>query len=343
MQTFYRRPLPAGLVPFASAEGRQVFQEALAAGDLSGWFPLAQHFHTQADPAFCGLGTLVVVLNALEIDPGRLWKGPWRWFGEELLDCCKPLDQVRAQGLSLSELACLARCNGASARVAYAADHTQGDLRAALLASARAPNGPFVVVNYDRRTLGQTGAGHFSPVAGVHVERDLALVLDVARFKYPPHWVPIPQLWEALAAIDPDTDRSRGWVVLDRSPVPIGLAFRLAADPSRWRSLAAHLAALDPVDLEDLRRRVPPDLITLPQTADPEHQRRYEDLTWKIQQTVLFRRLGPGSEALAVALWVLGDRWPALGPDLGLGELDDALRGEVEALREQVTALQCAV
>jgi hypothetical protein len=30
------------------------------------------------EPAFCGLGTLTTVLNALAIDPQRAWKGVWR-------------------------------------------------------------------------------------------------------------------------------------------------------------------------------------------------------------------------------------------------------------------------
>src|SRR5262245_19963860 len=112
-ETLYRRPLPADAIAFSSADGRQVFAEARAAGGLDGYFPLAEQFHTQSDPAFCGLGSLVVALNALGIDPGRLWKGPWRWFAEELLDCCVPLSQVRERGLDVEELACLARCNGA--------------------------------------------------------------------------------------------------------------------------------------------------------------------------------------------------------------------------------------
>src|SRR5215218_410817 len=109
--SFYRRPLPDPLIPFASSEGRAIFSEALAAGTMDGYFDLAEQFHTQSEPAFCGLGSLVVALNALAIDPGRLWKGPWRWFAEDLLDCCVPLAEVRARGLDIDELACLARCN----------------------------------------------------------------------------------------------------------------------------------------------------------------------------------------------------------------------------------------
>ena len=110
-QTFYRRPLPDSAIPFSSAEGRRLFAEALATGGLDGYFALAEQFHTQAEPTFCGLGSLVMALNALAIDPGRLWKGPWRWFAEDLLDCCVPLSTVRERGLDFDELACLARCN----------------------------------------------------------------------------------------------------------------------------------------------------------------------------------------------------------------------------------------
>src|SRR5689334_15929621 len=119
-QTLYRRPLPADATEFSSAAGRELFSEALAAGGLDGYFPLAEQFHTQSEPAFCGLGSLVVALNAMGIDPGRLWKGPWRWFAEDLLDCCVPLATVRERGLDLDELGCLARCNGAKVAVAHA-------------------------------------------------------------------------------------------------------------------------------------------------------------------------------------------------------------------------------
>ncbi|KAL3892690.1 MAG: hypothetical protein SGPRY_014882, partial [Prymnesium sp.] len=47
-----------------------------------------------AEPAYCGLGTLVNVLNALEVDPGIKSIGSWRWYSEEMLDCCVDLEEV---------------------------------------------------------------------------------------------------------------------------------------------------------------------------------------------------------------------------------------------------------
>jgi glutathione gamma-glutamylcysteinyltransferase len=223
--SLYRRPLPADLVPFASDEGRLLFREALSTGHMEGFFALSEQFHTQADPAFCGLGSLVVALNALEIDPGRLWKGPWRWFSEDLLDCCAPLDRIREKGISLDELACLSQCNGAEARVARG---SIDELRADVVAASRSPREPVVVASYTRKVLGQTGDGHFSPVGGYHPGRDLVLLLDVARFKYPPHWVPLAKLHEAMAPPDSETGRPRGWVALKRRMKASALVFSIS-------------------------------------------------------------------------------------------------------------------
>lgn len=246
MQSFYRRPLPPALVPFSSAEGRTLFREALAAGTMEGYFPLAEQFHTQAEPAFCGLGTLVMVLNALAIDPGRPWKGPWRWYSEELLDCCRPLEAVKREGLTMPQLRCLARCNGAEVE-SFSADHsTLDDLRAHAEAATRESHGPYLITAYSRAALGQTGDGHYSPVGGFHRERDLVLLLDVARFKYPPHWVPLPLLWEAMQPLDPVTKRSRGYLMMRRGEESEESSFCLAAEPSTFPSVAAELAGSFP-------------------------------------------------------------------------------------------------
>lgn len=210
--TVYRRALPDSAIAFSSPEGRRLFAEALAAGGMDGYFPLAEQFHTQSEPAYCGLGSLVVALNALAIDPGRLWKGAWRWFGEEMLDCCVPLPEIRRRGLQMDELACLARCNGARVEVFHANASNLEVLRESLRTASRGE--AVVIASYDRSEIGQSGSGHFSPIGGYHPDRELVLVLDVARFKYPPHWVSVEQLWRAMQPIDPATGKARGWLRL---------------------------------------------------------------------------------------------------------------------------------
>lgn len=328
---FHRRPLPDDLVAFSSDRGRAMLREAMDEGTAEAWFPLAEQFHTQADPATCGLGSLVVVLNALDIDPGRPWKGPWRWFSEDQLDCCVPLDVVRQRGTALHELACLASCNGAEVEVSRATEHGVDAFRDALLASVRSRSGPFVIAAYDRRALGQTGAGHYSPIGAVHRASDHALVLDVARFKYPPHWAPIARLHAGMATIDPDTGRSRGWIRLDRAPAPGPALLRLTLGPD---GLGAARAALDrvraagPVDRAAVLEALAADHTLVPRVEDADPA-----LIDALRGTAAWAAVADrvdAAQAPAAALLVL-----AVGEEAA----PEALRGEVAAVRRQLDRL----
>ncbi|KAF4044723.1 Pleckstrin homology domain-containing proteinytochelatin [Phytophthora infestans] len=214
--SFHRRHLPQDCIAFSSPEGRKLFTDAINSSTnyMQIYFPLAEQFITQAEPAFCGLATLAMCLNALQIDPGRLWKGPWRWFSEELFDCCTSLSVAKEKGISMSEFICLARCNGVLTEDYRAtSDFTLEQFREIVKRSC-ATSSEIVVLNYSRKVLGQTGDGHFSPIGGYHAERDMVLLMDVARFKYPPHWVKISRVYESMQQMDPSMDLPRGLVVL---------------------------------------------------------------------------------------------------------------------------------
>ena len=249
-RSFYRRPLPASCVAFGSAAGRALFLEALRCGCADGYWRLAETFHTQSEPAFCGLASLAMTLNALAVDPERVWKGAWRWFDESLLDCCVPLSEVAATGITLDALACLARCNGAAVAARRAPADAAGeaappaseaaalpedapagtgdagsllpeadlaefeaDVRAACEAGGGTPR-HVLLASYSRAALGQTGGGHFSPLAAYAPESRMVLILDVARFKYPPHWVALDALWAAMRRPDAATGLPRGYLRL---------------------------------------------------------------------------------------------------------------------------------
>ncbi|KAI7982078.1 Glutathione gamma-glutamylcysteinyltransferase 1 [Camellia lanceoleosa] len=76
-----------------------------------------------------------MVMNALAIDPGRKWKGPWRWFDESMLDCCEPLEKVKATGISFGKLVCLAHCSGARVEAFRTNQSTIDDFRRYMLIS----------------------------------------------------------------------------------------------------------------------------------------------------------------------------------------------------------------
>ena len=60
---------------YNSNENYDQWRLLACAGHMDCYFRLASQFRTQDEPAYCGLSTLIMVLNAMEIDPGRVWKG----------------------------------------------------------------------------------------------------------------------------------------------------------------------------------------------------------------------------------------------------------------------------
>ena len=157
-----------------------------------------------------------------------------------------PLDQrraiadVRGSGMSLAEVAALSRVTGLHTVDRRADSSSLEEFQEAIwqalgcgascdgeasgAAHRHAPfggrGGTHVVVSFNRAALKQTGEGHFSPLGGYSRRHSAVLVMDVARFKYPPYWVPLSALWEAMKPLDPATGRSRGYVVLKGASIP---------------------------------------------------------------------------------------------------------------------------
>ena len=185
------------MIEFSSPHGRKLFREALDAGYMEGFFPLIEQFHMQSEPAFCGPGCLVMVLNALALDPKRLWKNPWRWFTEDAFSCCVPLDDILKRGMLMEEFADVAQKNGADVRMVRANECSIDQFRNDLEEATKTGT-VHMALNFSRKHLQQTGDGHYSTVGGLHPSEDLALILDTSRFKYPPWWAPVSALWESM-------------------------------------------------------------------------------------------------------------------------------------------------
>lgn len=228
-RTFYRRPLPDSCISLSSEEGQARFASALARKGLKSFFPLIEQFTTQSEPAYCGISTLVIVLNSLAMDPRRTWKGPWRWYHEGLLNCCLDLEVVKNTGITIQDFRCLAMCQGLTADTVLAdeddnsrcgspgVEQFRTAVQKACVVTDETDNhlkDEMLVVSYSRAVLGQTGGGHFSPIAAYDPISDSVLILDTARFKYGAHWVGVSLLFDAMKPKDPDTGRSRGYILL---------------------------------------------------------------------------------------------------------------------------------
>ncbi|KAI8096821.1 Phytochelatin synthase-domain-containing protein [Halteromyces radiatus] len=210
--TFYQRELPATLVRFSSDKGKSLFRESMELGFAEAFFPLTGNFTTQSEPAYCGPSSLAMVLNALEVDPKRKWKGNWRWYSDELLDCCLSKEEMKINGITFDKFACLAKCHSeviAKRAPTFSFDEFQKDV-----IDVTARSDKFLVVSFSRKTLGQTGDGHFSPIGAYNPDSKMVLVLDTARYKYPSYWCPIDTLYESMNPVDKETGRPRGYFLI---------------------------------------------------------------------------------------------------------------------------------
>jgi glutathione gamma-glutamylcysteinyltransferase len=244
-QSFHGRPLPEETcIAFSSDQGRELFAKALKEGGLKSYWKLAESFTTQSQPAACGLASLVMVLNALRVDPKKVWKGVWRWWDESLFyshkadkDCKNCVDikeRNLEQGLTFEELVGNAKCERLSLEGYFASNktivanssietkklnhfrevlrHTQ--LTSSSNSSSDDVNNDMLICSFSRSVLKQTGTGHFSPIGGYVPSMDKVLVMDVARFKYPSYWVDIETLWNAMCQPDLETWKPRGYIVV---------------------------------------------------------------------------------------------------------------------------------
>ncbi|MQM19970.1 hypothetical protein Taro_052983 [Colocasia esculenta] len=265
----YRRVLPSPpAMEFSSAEGKQLFCEALQQGTMEGFFTLISHFQTQCEPAYCGLASLAMVLNALAIDPGRKWKGPWRWFDESMLDCCEPLEEVKVKGTTFGTVACLALCAGAKVEPFRTNELTVDDFRSHIVRCTSSQH-IHLIASYHRRPFKQTGAGHFSPIGGYHAEKDMVLILDVARFKYPPHWVPLSLLWEAMDTVDEATGLRRGFMLISKTRISPSVLYTLSCRNESCVRMAKYLIENIPSLLESKNPNTISEIVSLVLTAFP--------------------------------------------------------------------------
>eukprot|EP01063_Lacrimia_lanifica_P015583 TRINITY_DN22289_c0_g1_i1.p1 TRINITY_DN22289_c0_g1~~TRINITY_DN22289_c0_g1_i1.p1 ORF type:complete len:402 (+),score=151.70 TRINITY_DN22289_c0_g1_i1:97-1302(+) len=260
----YRRQLPDSLVSFSSDDGRRLFREAMVQGGCEGYFALAEQFHTQNEPAYCGLGSLAMVLNALNIDDrSQVEKANIKHLTEDSLDVHVAMDVVRKEGITFDEFHCMALLNGAKVTAKRHGEHSYEEFRADVERVCTAtPTAEAMVVTFSRKYIGQTGSGHFSPLAALHPASSQALVLDTARFKYPPFWVGVRTMYDSMEEHDSATGRPRGWYLIKR--------FRAPSVTGVARSMMSWAAVHDMVDAkvpaEYHRRTGAP----LPHEGDPD-------------------------------------------------------------------------
>jgi hypothetical protein len=215
--------LPPNLTDLSSEEGQKFFLES---GSFTAYFPIADNFVTQKTQSYCGVASIVMVLNALGVPaPTTPEFQPYHTFTQDNLlddmtDAVLPRAVLARQGMTLDELGKLLALHPVALEVHHAADSSLDAFRAAARDYLSAKD-HFVLVNYLRKTIGQQIGGHISPLAAYDAKADRFLILDVARYKYPPVWVKASDLFDAMNTTDTvNNNQTRGYVLITKIGTP---------------------------------------------------------------------------------------------------------------------------
>jgi Phytochelatin synthase len=210
-------PLPENLVAASSDNGEALLIDADA---REAYFPLVNSFVTQQSQSFCGVASTVMVLNAMELPaPAVPAFDPYRTFTQDNVltpetEKIIPLELIRKQGITVDQLAGLIGTYPVTVKLTHASDSSVDNFRAEARKALSTP-GHFVIINYLRKAIGQERGGHISPLAAFDAETDRFLILDVARYKYPPVWVRTVDLFGAMNTTDSDNNnKTRGYIVI---------------------------------------------------------------------------------------------------------------------------------
>ncbi len=212
-------PLSPNLIGFNSDEGEKLLIDSKSREDF---FPLSTQFITQNNQAYCGVASIVMVLNSLGIPaPEAPQYKPYRVFTQENFFSNEKTKEVitaevvSRKGMTLDQIGGLLASYGVKVNVYHAADTSLEKFRSLAAENLKQP-GNFILINYLRKEIGQEKGGHISPLAAYNEQTDRFLILDVSRYKYPPVWVKAADLWNAMSTTDSASGKTRGFVFVSK-------------------------------------------------------------------------------------------------------------------------------
>jgi hypothetical protein len=210
-------PVPAELIALNSTEGVSMMIQSTTS-QASFWTAF-QHLVTQQTQTFCSIATSVTILNYIAgdmapVDP--LYDPYGYWTQDNFFNHCTekvvPKKVVSQIGSTLDQVGEMLLCHNVSVSVVKANETTLSAFRTVLKETLS--KGQQIASNFYRTSLGEAGGGHFSPLMAYAEATDHVLLADVARFKYPPVWVPVSQFYDSMLTIDSTSGLYRGFIIV---------------------------------------------------------------------------------------------------------------------------------
>lgn len=183
------------------------------------YWQLIPNFAVQSTQTYCSVASAITVLNSMPITkPVDPTYAPYAYFTQGNFFTLEVSKVISAQtvlemGMTREEMVKALTAEGVHATT-IAGDGIDVVALRSLLKKTLGDDGQYMLVNYLRAKLGQVGGGHWSVLAAYDAQSDNVLILDVAKYKYPPVWIGITMLHQAIDTLDTTSNKSRGLVLV---------------------------------------------------------------------------------------------------------------------------------
>jgi len=143
-------PLPQNLINLNSSQGSALLQDSEA---LQSYWPLSIQFVTQKNQAFCGVASIVMVLNAMGVPaPTTPEFDPYKTFTQDNVftpatEKVLPQETLLKKGMTLDQIGEFISTYGVKAEVHHASESTIDEFRNLAKEYLSSPN-HHVIVNY---------------------------------------------------------------------------------------------------------------------------------------------------------------------------------------------------
>lgn len=186
------------------------------------FFKLQEGWDAQWNQAFCAVAASAALLNSLvgltdlPMDPSY---DPYPYATQDnMFNECTNANVIHRNetfdgifvepyGLGMDQTKEMISCHLSSDSWSVEAYHVDPtlisieEMRRDLLTALMSPVSR-VMINFDRSSVHQHGDGHWSPIGSYSYANDAFLVMDVAKYKYPPAWIPATMLYQSLSTLD---------------------------------------------------------------------------------------------------------------------------------------------
>ncbi len=229
-------------ISFNSDEGLQRLIRSSAKSDFA---VLANHFEAQSNRAFCGPTTAAIILNSVFAKSSALPRDSSRIQPADLKNLNPGFDltvarftqetviqkgqKTRAQilgepmfingkmmrdgGYQLRQFDEMLRANQLKTKLTVVSNQMElNEVREDFIKNLQT-TGDYLVVNYRREEVGQTGGAHISPIGAYDETSDSVLILDVNPAAHSWVWIPLSALFKAMKTFD--KVENRGYVLIE--------------------------------------------------------------------------------------------------------------------------------